>query len=177
MNLSFGNSGTDPHSKNPYGGVYMDTYPTNFFISSGAGTSKFELVAFDNALISAGISNYNLVKVSSILPSFCQRKDIIDLKEGSPLLTAYASVSSNVEGTRLATAVAVGIPKEKAEIGIIMEYKGIGASEKDAANQAKHMVEEAMSNHKIDIEAIIISSTEGIVGKETLSLISALVMW
>ena len=43
-------------------------YPTEYRLSSGTGTSPHELVAFDNALLSAGISNYNLLKVSSILP-------------------------------------------------------------------------------------------------------------
>ena len=155
----------------------MNNYPSSYYISSGTGTSAFKMVAFDNALISAGISNYNLVKVSSILPRFCKRKDAVDLQEGSPLLTAYASISSDIYGTQLATAVAVGVPKDPSSIGVIMEYEGIGISAKEAENYAEKMVEEAMNNHKIDIENILITSAEGIVEDKYLALVSAIVIW
>lgn len=37
-------------------------------ITSGTGTGQTELSAFDNALWNAGIANYNLIKLSSIIP-------------------------------------------------------------------------------------------------------------
>ncbi|HIH44147.1 MAG TPA: pyruvoyl-dependent arginine decarboxylase [Candidatus Methanoperedenaceae archaeon] len=43
--------------------------PSKFFVTSGEATSKVsELNAFDQALLSAGIGEQNLVSVSSILP-------------------------------------------------------------------------------------------------------------
>ena len=43
--------------------------PTGYYVVSGAGVSRVSrLNAFDNALDDAGISNLNLVRVSSILP-------------------------------------------------------------------------------------------------------------
>ena len=155
----------------------MDKYPSSFFISSGVGTSAYELVAFDNALLSAGISNYNLLKVSSILPCLCERKDRVDLKEGSPLLTAYAALSSDEKGTLLATAVAAGIPKDRSKIGVIMEYKAVGISAEEAESRVRSMVEEAMRNHGIELEEIVASSAAGVVETGYLSLISAVVLW
>ena len=82
-----------------------------YYIASGSGQSKYQLVAFDNALIQAGLSNYNLVRVSSILPAMATRRQYVDLELGIPLHTAYATVSSNTPGEKIATAIAVGIPK------------------------------------------------------------------
>jgi pyruvoyl-dependent arginine decarboxylase len=38
---------------------------------NGIGKSQYPLVAFDNALRNAGIGDFNLVKVSSIIPASC----------------------------------------------------------------------------------------------------------
>ena len=61
-----------------------------FKITSGKGAAEHGINAFDFALMNAGISDYNLVKISSILPP-------------------------------RSTESAVGIPKDKTKIGIIME--------------------------------------------------------
>lgn len=152
-------------------------YPSSFFLSSGKGTSHHKLVSFDNALIDAGISNYNLLKVSSILPIGCLRARVIDLKLGSPLLTAYASISSSISGNMLSTAVAVGVPKSKSDIGLIMEYEHEGVTAKEAEDIAKAMVKESMANHAIDIEDILVTSMSGVVGTGFLTVVSAIVMW
>lgn len=146
-----------------------------YFITSGAGTSAYQLVAFDNALLSARISNYNLVRVSSILPAGCAKRSFIDLPLASPLYTAFATVSSDIPGTRLATAIAVGIPKDSNMIGIIMEAKGETAE--SAAEMARNMVTEAMANHTIELDHIEFSAVEGVVEEGFLSLVSAISMW
>ena len=157
------------------GVIGLATSLSNYYISSGSGTSRHELVAFDNALLDAGLSNYNLLKVSSILPAGCTQQSEVSLAFGSPLLTAFSTVSSNVPGTRLATAVAVGIPRDKSQIGVIMECKGESAEELEV--KAKDMVAEAMRNHGIEIQEILVSSTSGIVEENYLSLISAIALW
>lgn len=153
------------------------SYPKFFRISSGKGYSKHQLVAFDNALINAGISNYNLLKVSSILPIGCKQLEAVNLKKGSPLLTAYATISSNTPGERIATAVAVGIPSNLDDIGIIMEYGEIGVA-KHAEEVVREMVAESMLSHGIDYSEIASSSIDGVIDNEGyLSLISAIVLW
>lgn len=150
---------------------------SNYYISAGKGRSNYKLVAFDNALISAGISNYNLLKVSSILPAKCKRKSSIEVEFGKSLLTAYASISSNCNGERISACVAVGIPKNKDEIGIIMEYSDY-ATEAHVKNICVNMVIEAMKNHSIEIAEVISSSISGVVMEEEyLSLISAIALW
>ncbi len=150
-------------------------YPENYTITSGKGVSAFKLVAFDNALLDAGISNYNLLKVSSILPAGCVRREVVDVKTGSPLLTAYATISSDLPGDCIATAIAVGIPVNPEEVGVIMEATGIDAATTERI--ACEMVIEAMRNHGIALNHIESSSIEGTVEKDTLSLISAISFW
>ena len=50
-------------------------------LSGGIGEGATELDAFDAALCDAGVGNYNLVCVSSILPPKCQ---VVRLREVPP---------------------------------------------------------------------------------------------
>ncbi|ETR68346.1 MAG: hypothetical protein OMM_10627 [Candidatus Magnetoglobus multicellularis str. Araruama] len=57
-------------------------HPEKYFLVAGSGDSKYELVAFDQALINAGIADVNLSTISSIIPPHCQRIDPIPLVAG-----------------------------------------------------------------------------------------------
>ena len=152
-------------------------YPESYFISSGKGCSEHQLVAFDKALCDAGIANYNLLKVSSILPAGAIKADKIGLREGSPLLTAYARIDSNSPGDRIATAVGVAIPCDTNNVGVIMEYSGHCTSA-EAETHIRAMCAKAMNNHGIEYNEIVVSSIEAIVSDDNyLSLISAIAFW
>ena len=94
--------------------------PTHYTIVSGKGYSEYPLVAFDNALIDAGIGDFNLVKVSSILPAGCQYETHIDVSHGSIVYAAYATATVS-EGQEMSLAVAVAVPSEMRESGVIFE--------------------------------------------------------
>ena len=152
-------------------------YPESYFISSGKGRSKHQLVAFDKALCDAGIANYNLLKVSSILPAGATKVDKIGLREGSPLLTAYARIDSNSPGDRIATAVGVAIPCDNNDVGVIMEHSGHYTAT-EAENHIRAMCAEAMKNHGIEYNEILVSSIDAVVDDDNyLSLISAIAFW
>ena len=51
----------------------------HYRVFSGYGYDEFELVAFDKDLQNADIGDYNIVKVSSILPLNCLKTKTIDL--------------------------------------------------------------------------------------------------
>jgi len=89
--------------------------PSSYILVSGVGNDKFQLVSFDKALFASKIANYNLVKVSSILPPNCKEEYKITARQGSILFTAYASVSSCEQGI-LSAAVGGGIPQSTDEI-------------------------------------------------------------
>lgn len=150
-------------------------YPNHYYVASGKGVSQHKLVSFDNALIHAGISNYNILRVSSILPAGCKLCHSVTVRDGSPLLAAYATASSNIIGDRIATAIAVGVPVNAADIGIIMEASG--ESSIVTEEEARNMVAESMENHGIPVDYIVSSSIEGVVNDGWLSLISAIALW
>lgn len=152
-------------------------YPEKYKLSSGIGKSKYELVAFDSALIHAQIANYNLLRVSSILPIGAKYEEELDKKEGSALLVAYATISSNVKGDVIASAVSVAIPKDKECVGVIMEYSG-HCSKEVAEEIVRKMAEIAIQNHGIEVEEIKSSAMGAVVEDEDyVSVISAVALW
>lgn len=155
----------------------MLPYPKKFKIDSGSATAKQDLVAFDKALISAGISNYNLLRVSSILPIGCQQAEVVDKKEGSALLVAYGTYTSNIPGETIASAIGIGIPEDANQVGVIMELAGVYTAE-EATKQVHQMVCDAMENHGIACKKVMTSSEEMIVPEgQWASVISAVAMW
>lgn len=155
----------------------MLDYPKHFYISSGVGKASSELVAFDNALIDAGISNYNLLRVSSILPIGCIRESAVLAKEGSLIPTAFGTKTSDIPGNVIASAIAVGIPRDEKRVGVIMEYSG-NCTAAEAEDRVRGMAAEAMNNHTIECLEILSSSIEAIVdGDGYTAVISSVAMW
>lgn len=107
----------------------MNSIPKKYYLAAGSSEGLTKLNAFDGALMQAGIGNTNLVKMSSICPPHC--KEILPMKiaQGSLVPVAYASISSEVEGECIASAVAIGLPEDEKEAGLIMEYSAKGTKE------------------------------------------------
>lgn len=147
--------------------------PQYYTIVSGRGESKYKLVAFDKALLDAGIGDYNLVKVSSIIPPGCIFRETIDLSKGSILYAAYAEIIVQ-EGQSGSTAVAIAIPTDSDKNGVIFE----DSSDDNAENIVRDMCQEAMFNRERSIANIKCSSItiKGIPDKYV-CCISAVVMW
>jgi len=112
-----------------------------FFITAGKGRANTLLNSFDAALLDAGVGNYNLIKVSSILPEGFVEVDSVDLPEGSLLPIAYGAVSEFEEGKRITAAIAVAIPDKG--VGVIMEYSG-DLPEEEARMKVETMAREAI---------------------------------
>ncbi|WP_418489656.1 pyruvoyl-dependent arginine decarboxylase [Frisingicoccus sp.] len=148
--------------------------PTHYTIVSGKGYSEYPLVAFDNALIDAGIGDYNLVKVSSILPADCQYETHIDISRGSIVYAAYATATVS-EGQEMSLAVAVAVPSETEESGVIFETSSL---DNDAEQIVHAMCCEAMKKRR-KLIGDIKSSTITISGKSGMYVcgVSAVIMW
>lgn len=151
--------------------------PKKFLLCSGCGNGETELTSFDSGLLHSGIANYNLVKVSSILPAGAVQREKVSLPEGSILYTAYASKTIIGQDHIASAAVAVGIPAESDKIGVIMEFSG-DCMKADAEEQVRQMVEEAMKARGYEIKEILCTATE-IVGcdKKYSTVLAALAMW
>lgn len=150
--------------------------PKNYVITSGIGIDRFELVSFDKALYDSKLANYNLVRVSSILPPQCQEQHVVTDKQGAVLFTAYASISDNKEGV-ISAAVGVGIPEDPTEVGVIMEYSCCN-TEKVSIDIVSQMVRSAMRLRGHKIKEIKIASAEVPVSEGIYSsAVAALAMW
>ena len=147
--------------------------PKRYKIVKGIGKSVYPLVAFDSALQNAGIGDYNLVKVSSILPAACQYTEDIDLAKGSILYAAYATTTVLV-GQSASVGVAIAKAQSSEENGVIFEHTALD----DTTNILKKMCISAMDNRDRKIDYINVC-TQTIYGEENLyvSAIAAVVMW
>lgn len=132
-----------------------------YTIGSGSGSASNKLNAFDRALIAAGNANYNLVKISSILPAGAHFTSEIKCKEGSMLPVAIASQICEPTENKItaAAAIAIGIPDNKERTGIIMEWSGI-STEATAREKVISMVNIGMQDRGISNYALKVSSVE-----------------
>ncbi|MFH1113732.1 MAG: arginine decarboxylase, pyruvoyl-dependent [Pseudomonadota bacterium] len=117
--------------------------PTKYFLTAGAGDASTELNAFDAALLSAGVGDTNLIRLSSILPPGARETEPHELRKGSMVPIAYGERVAMDPGTVLAAAVAVGIPEDPLAAGLIMECSHIGEAG-PCEEKARRMVEEGM---------------------------------
>lgn len=124
--------------------------PKYYSVVSGAGISRYPLVAFDEALRKAGIGDYNLVEVSSVLPPACEYRECVDIPKGSVLYTAYA-VCTVSEGQVGSVAAAVAIPVSEHESGVIFHA---AYPDLDAELHVRNMCSEAMANRTRDTAQI-----------------------
>ena len=104
--------------------------PTRYFLSSGVSEGYTPLNAFDGALLQAGIGNTNIVKMSSIVPPHCKLVTPIPLPPGALVPAAYAALTSDVPGEIISAGIAVALPEDENQNGLIMEYSAKGEQRK-----------------------------------------------
>lgn len=99
--------------------------PNVFVLVKGAAEGHTRLNAFDNALLEAGVGDTNLMRMSSILPPAATQCGIsdLDLPKGGLIPLAYATIDSTTPGRFISSAIAVGIPEDENEPGVIMEFE------------------------------------------------------
>jgi arginine decarboxylase len=97
--------------------------PNVFKLVKGFGEGRMPLNAFDKALLDAGVGDTNLVRMSSIVPPSCKQVTELVLPKGGLIPIAYATISSTTPGEIISGAIAVGIPVDPSEPGVIMEHE------------------------------------------------------
>ena len=151
--------------------------PKNFYICSGYGIADTVLNSFDNALYKCGIGDYNHIAVSSILPPLCMHQTSVNLPKGSLLYSAYSHITSNDFGKTISATVAVGIPIDENENGVIMEHAGFFSKE-DVEYTVRNMALSAMEMRKIKLREIIIkSATLAITNEKQHTAFACISMW
>lgn len=149
--------------------------PKTYFLVSGSSEGYTRLNAFDGALLNAGVGNTNLVKVSSIIPPHSKEIQPIELPEGTIVPTAYAHISSDIPGEIISAAVAVALPKDEEQPGLIMEYSAQGDKE-EIELIARNMASEGMKMRQQEARKIKLISAEYTVRKIGAAF-AAVILW
>lgn len=151
--------------------------PGKYIIRASIGKGSHALGAFDDALLQAGVGNYNLIKVSSILPPACVMEDEITLARGALLPSAYASILSADVGTVISAAVAVGVPVDPTMNGVIMEHSATAPRE-ETERIVRAYVSQAMQVRDLAVKEIISVSSEATIASDEIYCAFATVsMW
>lgn len=123
--------------------------PAKMFLTKGSGQHREKLVSFEKALREAGISPFNLVKVSSIFPPGCE---LVPREKGLKLLTpgqvVFLVMSENAtdEGHRLISAsIGMAVPKGRRSYGYLAEHEGFGQAEKDVGRYTEDLAAEMLA--------------------------------
>ena len=123
--------------------MLFGSLPKRFFLTSGFGEASTGLNAFDAALLEAGIGDTNLIRMSSILPPNAEEVERYRFPKGSFVPLAYGDRVSSEPGATISAAVAVGIPMDLGEAGLIMECSSVGEAG-PCEEAARAMVREGM---------------------------------
>ncbi|UCD71246.1 MAG: arginine decarboxylase, pyruvoyl-dependent [Syntrophobacterales bacterium] len=149
--------------------------PKTYFLVSGSSEGYTPLNAFDGALLNAGIGNTNLVKISSIIPPHSKEIQPITFPQGTIVPTAYACIDSDIPGEIISAAVAIALPKDEDQPGLIMEYSARGHRE-EIELIAKNMAHEGMKTRQQETREIKFISVEYKV-KKIGAAFAAVILW
>ena len=120
----------------------------NIIISSGKGLGKTLLSAFDSALFDAGISNYNLLVLSSIIPPNAiikqQKYKTPEEAYGDRLYVVMSHNRSRESGRYIGAAV--GWCQEEDGRGVFVEHHFTENSEEAVRSQLEDEVKKSLSD-------------------------------
>lgn len=135
----------------------------NVAITSGKSEGPTKLNAFDNALLDAGIGDVNLIKVSSILPPFCEMVELPQLPAGKMVNTVLSYVSSDKKGDLLCAVIAVAWGDD---LGCVVENSGINQDPGKVKQEAEDMVRYMMQVRGQAIRKLIVKQESHQVEKQ-----------
>lgn len=153
----------------------MRTSPPNLlWTTTGHAEGETELNAFDNALIAAGIGDWNLVKVTSVAPASARLIDLRpEAESGSVVPVVLAAVQSDRPGERVTASVAIG--RGNGSHGMIMEASGPGEPE-EMETVVRRMLNESFMRRGLELETVTVRSVSHTVEKIGAS-VAAVVLW
>jgi len=136
-------------------------------LASGAATGGSAINAFDNALRNAGIADFNLLRVSSIIPpqTPIHRLDPamgIVKGVGRMIPAVYETLITDTVGETVAVGIGVGVPRGSDDSGVIFPASGSGTGDQVEA-KLKTIIDEGMVSMRrvgsYDLRTIIAEAT------------------
>lgn len=148
--------------------------PDRLWITSGSAEGETSLNAFDNALLEAGIGNYNLVKVSSIVPAGALiETEAPQIVAGALVPAVLAVVTSEVPDQTITSCVGIGLSKD--DHGIIMEHTS-RSSPQEAEHVVRAKVVEAFRRRGLLLDQLIVRTCHHKVERVGCT-VAAVILW
>jgi arginine decarboxylase len=123
--------------------------PRFFFLTKGVGRHKESLSSFEVALRDAGISAFNLVTVSSIIPPGCRQiakeQGAVMLKPGEIVFLVMARNSTNEPHRLVASSIGLAIPKDETVHGYLSEWHGFGVNDDEAGEYSEDLAAQMLA--------------------------------
>lgn len=117
--------------------------PKYVFFTKGHGVHKEKLISFEMALRDAGISQFNLVRVSSIFPPHCQKipkeKGLKHLKPGQIVFCVISQNATNEANRLISCSIGCALPKDSSHHGYISEYHGFGETDEKTGEYSEDL--------------------------------------
>lgn len=133
----------------------MQSLPEKVLLTKGTGQSFSSLNSFDNALLDAGIANYNHIKLSSILAPNISKATFADLPPEGSLLPGVIAECRGKEGEILIACLSLAYNKDKSLPGMIFELTAKGNNSfEDIKFLVETMALEGMSKRNWGIDHI-----------------------
>lgn len=149
--------------------------PSVYFISAGSAEGFSPLNAFDHALLTAGVGDTNLVRLSSILPTQMERVEPFPLPYGALVPVAYAQMGSSTPGETISAAVAIALPADPKFPGLIMEHHD-SAPLSEVEAYVREQARQGMVYRGRELKEIISVGAEHVVDKHG-SAFACVVLW
>jgi arginine decarboxylase len=123
--------------------------PSKVFLTRGEGQHKEKLVSFEKALREAGIAPFNLVRVSSIFPPYCELVSKTEglklLKPGQILFVVLSEAATNEPQRLISASIGMAIPDDPTRYGYLAEHDGAGPTEEEAGHYTEYLAAEMLA--------------------------------
>ncbi|MFH1409408.1 MAG: pyruvoyl-dependent arginine decarboxylase [Nanoarchaeota archaeon] len=103
---------------------------SKFYLCGGVGKGKTKLSSYDSALYSCGIGDFNLIRVSSIIPPGAAMLAELPsgIRPGSLVHIVDACNYGDQVHKLLASYIGIAVPEDRRLPGVIMEYSTSSSS-------------------------------------------------
>lgn len=120
-------------------------------VSEGLGIGPTELAAFDQALVNAGVANYNLIYLSSVLPPgsrvhYAQNPEPPEGNWGDRLYVVMAQKRTSQRNQEVWAGIG-WIQDEKTKQGLLVEHEG--NSEQEVRADIQHSLQALARNRNM----------------------------
>ncbi len=145
------------------------------YLAKAVGRGSTELAAFDAALVAAGVANFNLIRLSSVIPPDGEVVEVErcpfaqDARWGDRLYAVYAEQRSSVPGAQVWAGVG-WVQDRETGCGLFVEHEG--ACEQDVRQQINASLRDLQAIRGLDLGSIHTSVVGGMcTGTPTCALV------